>query len=588
MMCSSESVLSARSAAVLAANSDSLEPSVARRILVGKMLIDYPSEFDGSRPKCMMPVGECPRTQGSVIHQRPRETVWKIGLSPESKLRRPPKAAERRRSDASWRQKRTVKKPSAIFQTVSEGEFSELRPKGRASIYKLTLPREDGYMRSRTGGEGAGSPRSTPQSEGGRCDPTPSASLKLRSALNRTLTRREFLKATGAGVGGATLLGASALSSGCGLRMSKNKGTNVVLVIIDSLRKDHVGAYGNGWIQTPNLDALAKESLLFTSAYPESAPTINARRAIHTGLRTWPFKDWKPPKGEDIILQGWQPIPEGQTHLAEILKQNGYATLFQTDNMHQYKASYNFQQGFDVFDFIRGQTTDNYMPNWTFPRERVQNALLKGNVTAMRGQMQQYWANVEGRLVAEREREEDWFAPRVFSGAMGLLEAAGAAEQPFFLVVDNYDPHEPGDTPEEYVSLYDDEPYDGPEPYSVIYGNSDYLTERELKRMKARYAGEVTMVDTWLGNFLDKMEQMNLFENTLLVLLSDHGHALGEHGITGKPAYALWPEITDIPFMIRHPEGKGSGETSDFFASTHDVAPTILGFLGIEPEQPMD
>jgi arylsulfatase A-like enzyme len=227
------------------------------------------------------------------------------------------------------------------------------------------------------------------------------------------------------------------------------------------------------------------------------------------------------------------------------------------------------------------------MPNWTFPHDRVHSALLKGNVSAMRAQMQQYWANVEGRLLAERDSEEDWFSPRVFSGAMELLEAAKGGDQPFFLVADSYDPHEPWDTPEEYVNLYDD-PYDGREPYSVIYGDSDYLTERELERMKARYAAEVTMVDRWLGRFLDKMEELGLFENTLLILLSDHGVAFGEHGYTGKPSYALWPEITDVPFMIRHPGGKEAGETSDFFASTHDVAPTILGFLGVEPEQPMD
>jgi arylsulfatase A-like enzyme len=406
----------------------------------------------------------------------------------------------------------------------------------------------------------------------------------------RTLTRREFLALAGTGALGASLLGA-----GCDLtkRLPNLPGqppagdTNVVVIIIDSLRKDHVGAYGNDWIQTPNLDALANESLRFTQAYPESAPTICARRAIHTGLRTWPFRDWKPPKGEDIILQGWQPIPEGQTHLAEIMKHNGYATLFQTDNMHHYKASYNFQLGFDVFDFIRGQTTDNYMPNWTFPHDRVHSALLKGNVSAMRAQMQQYWANVEGRLLAERDSEEDWFSPRVFSGAMELLEAAKGGDQPFFLVADSYDPHEPWDTPEEYVNLYDD-PYDGREPYSVIYGTSDYLTERELQRMKARYAAEVTMVDRWLGRFLDKMEDLGLFENTLLLVIADHGVAFGEHGYTGKPSYALWPEITDVPFLIRHPGGKGAGETSDFFASTHDVAPTILGFLGVEPGQPMD
>jgi arylsulfatase A-like enzyme len=87
---------------------------------------------------------------------------------------------------------------------------------------------------------------------------------------------------------------------------------------------------------------------------------------------------------------------------------------------------------------------------------------------------------------------------------------------------------------------------------------------------------------------LEEMKELGLFENTLLILLSDHGVAHGEHGITGKPPYALWSEVTDIPFLIRHPERTGTGETSDYYASTHDVAPTILGFLGIEPPEPLD
>jgi arylsulfatase A-like enzyme len=95
------------------------------------------------------------------------------------------------------------------------------------------------------------------------------------------------------------------------------------------------------------------------------------------------------------------------------------------------------------------------------------------------------------------------------------------------------------------------------------------------------------MADRWLGRFLEKMEELNLFENTLLVLLSDHGVAHGEHAYTGKPSYVLWPEITDIPFIIRHPGGKMAGQASDYHASTHDVAPTILGFLGIEPSEGM-
>ncbi|HEX5915858.1 MAG TPA: sulfatase-like hydrolase/transferase, partial [Rubrobacter sp.] len=180
---------------------------------------------------------------------------------------------------------------------------------------------------------------------------------------NRTLTRRAFLKITGAGMASAMLLGAT----GCGItKRIRNitidppgikEGTNVVLIIIDSLRKDHVGAYGNEEIRTPNLDALAKDSLLFSRAYPESAPTICARRAIHTGLRTWPFEDWRRYKGIDVGLQGWQPIPNDQITLAETMRSAGYETLFVTDNLQQYDASMNFQRGFEAFDFIRGQTT---------------------------------------------------------------------------------------------------------------------------------------------------------------------------------------------------------------------------------------
>jgi arylsulfatase A-like enzyme len=175
----------------------------------------------------------------------------------------------------------------------------------------------------------------------------------------------------------------------------------------------------------------------------------------------------------------------------------------------------------------------------------------------------------------------------VFSQAADYLEPLSKGG-PFFLTVDSYDPHEPWDPPESYVKMYDDEPYNLKEPFSVIYGPSSYLLPRELERMKARYSAEVTMMDRWLGRFLDKMDELGLFENTLLILLSDHGVAHGEHGYTGKPDNVLWPEVTDIPFYMRHPEGKGAGQKSDYYASTHDVAPTILGALGIEPSQELD
>jgi arylsulfatase A-like enzyme len=411
--------------------------------------------------------------------------------------------------------------------------------------------------------------------------------IRMEKALVQTLTRRQFLKAAGTGAAGMALLGSGALA-GCDLteRIRNNSpggepGANVVMLIIDSLRKDHIGAYGNDWIKTPNLDALAKESLRFTRSYPESAPTICARRAIHTGTRTWPFKDWYVPQGETVALQGWQPIPNGQTTLAEMMRAAGYGTYFVTDNLQQYKPAYNMHRGFDAFDFFRGQTTDKYKPLWTCPPEDIQRTLISDATSSTGGipYFRQYFANVQ-----HRQTEEDWFAPQVFTRASEVLETVSEGG-PFFLTVDAYDPHAPWDPPEEYANLYSDG-YEGQEPFAPVYGPSDYLTEEQLKRMNALYSAETTMMDRWLGHFLDKMEELNLFENTLVVLLSDHGILLGDHGSVGKPHSQLYPGLIDVPFLIRHPEGRAAGETSDYFASTHDVAPTILGFLGAEqPEQ---
>ena len=127
---------------------------------------------------------------------------------------------------------------------------------------------------------------------------------------------------------------------------------NVILVILDSLRRDHVGAYGNDQMSRPTLDALAMEGLRFSRAHPEAMPTIPARRAIHTGFRTWPTR---------APAYGWKPIPEEQPTLAEILKGQGYRTLLITDTYHEFvPPSTNFDRGFDVFRTIRGQAKDRY------------------------------------------------------------------------------------------------------------------------------------------------------------------------------------------------------------------------------------
>jgi arylsulfatase A-like enzyme len=393
---------------------------------------------------------------------------------------------------------------------------------------------------------------------------------------DRALTRRSFLRAAGAGAAGAALLGAAGCSD-FGDKVARlpeeylpggGAGPNVILVIIDSLRRDHVGAYGNPWIHTPTLDAIAAESLLFTHAQPEAMPTLPVRRAIHTGMRTWPTG---PPHF------GWTGIPSAQRTLAEILDGEGYNTSLVTDTYVQFPE--NFGRGFGLYHRIRGQEKDPYRDPESIDEEEMrQEYIILGEGKKAR----QYLANVQ-----DRQGEKDYFAPRVFSDATRALEKAAGDDRPFFLVADCYDPHEPWDPPGEYVALYD-EGYNGKQPLDDNYGKDDYLTDRQLLRMRAHYAAEVTMMDRWLGKFVQRAYELGVMENTMLLVLSDHGHCLGEHGYTGKPPYALYPELTDTIFMIRHPSGKGAGQKSDFYASTHDVAPTILSFLGLDQPAPMD
>ena len=313
---------------------------------------------------------------------------------------------------------------------------------------------------------------------------------------------------------------------------------NVVLVIIDSLRQDHVGCYGNKWIKTPYLDSLAKESVVFTQTYPESLPTLQVRRALQTGCRVFPFKGHKDYKGNQFLGNlGWGPVSEERDTMAEILQGHGYRTAFFTDTYHQFKPSQNFHRGFDEWAWIRGQENDPYRSGPRPFKEDVEihipENLRTKTLENLRiktddgGQTRKKYTDfVRDYLtnVAERRSEEDYFPARVFTAAANWLERNQDAEK-FFLVVDSFDPHEPWDPPESYRKLYDPDD-DTIDFLASLYGRPDLLTPRVLKRLRVNYAGEVTLVDRWFGYLFEKMKYLGLIDNTLIAVISDHGIAL--------------------------------------------------------------
>ena len=133
-----------------------------------------------------------------------------------------------------------------------------------------------------------------------------------------------------------------------------------IVVILDSLRRDHVGCYGADSIHTPALDQLSRESVRYTNPKPEALATIQTRRALHTGNRVFPFGGHQSAKGDNVRLLGWGAHSDSVVTMSEIARNAGLHTGLVTDTYHQFKPSMNFHRGFDQFRWIRGQENDHW------------------------------------------------------------------------------------------------------------------------------------------------------------------------------------------------------------------------------------
>ncbi len=363
---------------------------------------------------------------------------------------------------------------------------------------------------------------------------------------------------------------------------------NIVLIIFDSLRQDHVGAYGNEWIHTPHLDAFAKESAVFTGCYPDSLPTVQFRKAIRTGNRVYPFRGHKNYRGNVArALPGWSPLNEVDDTLPEILGEHGYTSCFITDCYHQFKPTNNYWRGFDEWHLIRGQEGDKYKTGEIGQTDvdKHLNDKIKGD-DRIRARLYDFIRNTY-----EYKAEEDRFPAQVFrQGALWLEENANAGNT--FMIIDSFDPHEPWTPPLQYRKLYD------PNDDVVDLVQSPYhpwkavMSERELKRLQANYAGEVTLCDRWFGYFMESLKYSGRLEDTVVCVMSDHGHNLGydpaDKGYVGKQGHPSTRAVMDLVCMIRHPKKEGADTVHDGLIYNIDITATLLAMAGISPKQPMD
>ena len=348
---------------------------------------------------------------------------------------------------------------------------------------------------------------------------------------------------------------------------------NLIVIMLDSLRQDHVSFYNRGKpvfegveaCKTPNIDRFAEDCVVFENAYPCGLPTIPVRTELMTGQYTLPYRPWRPLENEDITV-------------AEILRREGYVCGLIADTYHLFRPAMNFHRGFHSFIWIRGQEYDAYMPPPPL-KKRVEDYVNENYTDRWRELVARFLANTE-----DFEREEDWFPAKVVREAIKWLRRARKARyKRIFLWIDSFDPHEPWDPPPRFDS-YTDPSYKGPRLILPMGGQaSEWATPEEVRYIRGLYAGEVSFVDHWLGFLFKELEDLGYYDDSVIVLLADHGHPLADHGKFLKGTDRLYNELLKVPFMIRLPGGEGARRT-DAIVQFPDLLPTILDLLGLRRE----
>ena len=409
-------------------------------------------------------------------------------------------------------------------------------------------------------------------------------------AAGPRFTRRSALQA---GAVGAAALGLSACGEEYATTIGRGKDApNVLFIITDSTRADYVGAYNpKTRAKTPTLDALAKRSLLFEYSVSGAMPTGLTRREILSGMRGFPNRDWvlSPPMPLEV---GWTEILPHQPMLTEVLDQAGITTAYVTDNPFLVGPRYiNFRRTLDIAhpDFSQGAFRAANTPfNRPAPRSAIEKYLLPAlsdTIEVSRLESHVGWASLY------RVGEKNYSAARVMRGGMDALDEL-KHKQPFFLGVDSFDPHEPFDAPPVYVNVMEHGKQLGIQKEKGILPIQPFLTPASqiskldidtetLELVRDLYAAELTYSDVWIGRLMNKLHDLGLADNTVVYYLSDHGITLGEHGIIGKSTPRPYPEIHHVPHMIHDPSGRLAGQRSGYFASSYDVARTILSYFGV-------
>lgn len=328
---------------------------------------------------------------------------------------------------------------------------------------------------------------------------------------------------------------------------------NAIIILLDSLNRHMLGCYGGSEFRTPQIDRFAARATRFDRHYTGSLPCMPARHDLLCGSL-------------DFLWKCWGSVEIWEDNLSAVLCKAGIATQLISDHPHLFEiGGENYHCDFEAWSYERGHETDAWK--------------LKDDPS---------WAGTphfgRGNMPYDKSRrhflsEADFPGPRTMSAAADWLREHADLDRPFFLFVDEFDPHEPFDTPAPWENMYSPD-WSGERlvwpPYMQGAIAKGIITASQGEQLRRAYGSKLSMIDHWFGKILDALDEAQLWDNTLVILCTDHGHYLGEKDIWGKPGVPTYNPISHIPLMISYPGVAASSISTlttnvDIFATIADL-----------------
>ncbi len=343
-----------------------------------------------------------------------------------------------------------------------------------------------------------------------------------------------------------------------------------VMLMFDSLNRNMLEPYGCDWVKTPNFQRLAERAVRFNQCYAGSMPCMPARRELQTGRY-------------NFLHRSWGPMEPFDDSLPELLKADGVYTHLISDHVHYWEdggATYHYR--YNSWENIRGQEGDKWKCLPELMESCDDSCLQNKDGVYFHATKDLQRHDAVNRKFVKTER--DTALAQTVEGGLEFIDANHGCDR-WFLQIECFDPHEPFFVQDSYKELYPDD-YTGPDKDWPPY---HHVTEDEslVKHYRNQYAALLTMCDAYLGKVLDKFDELDMWKDTMLIVNTDHGYLLGEHGWWSKIVMPCYDEIAHIPLFIYDPRFPHSGEARDEIVQTIDIPATLLEFFGISRPKDM-